>query len=118
MNRVLSLIVLGAAALLMALALSSCTAVRQIISKDIHAFHELAREYGTIPDQTCAKLLGDNWEKMNALLDDERGAAIALLYRTVLVNRMARRAEMDVTEQCGQLAAELAVMMGSIGARR
>jgi hypothetical protein len=102
----------------LAISVSSCTAVRKVITNDIKAFQELTHAYGTVPDQTCAKLLGDNWEKMNALLDDERGAAIALLYRTILVNRMARRAEMDVTQQCGQLAAELAVMIGRMGARR
>jgi hypothetical protein len=94
------------------LALSACTSIRQIVSNDLKAFQARANKMGTPNDQNCARILSEHWEKINELFDDDDGAAVALLYRGILANRMARATETQVTQNCGQLAAEFAVMIG------
>lgn len=104
------LALIGSALLLAALGLNGCAAV----GSDLVQFNALAAKYGTPTDQECAKMLTATWERQSAILAEpiDRPAALTDAYALILINREITVAKDQGMKNCGELAAEVMVLIG------
>lgn len=111
------------ALLAIGLSLSGCASITGLfapkIEADLAKFTELTAKYGTPGDQSCGQTLSGAWGKLRAIIDEPTPdpAVVSEAYKALLVNRVQQQARAEITQNCGQFAAELMVVIGRVASR-